>query len=85
MGPMHRDCTEIAPRLYRDCTEPTARYASGGQLHYYQEKRMQLQVNAAGALLHDWAKEQRGIRQLIDDGRVALLPQTCNQLELEAC
>ena len=46
---------------------------------------MQLQVNAAGALLHDWAKEQHGIRRLIDDGRVALLPQTCSQLELEAC
>ena len=48
-------------------------YASGGELHYYQEKRMQLQVNAAGALLHDWGREQRGIIRLIDEGRVILL------------
>uniref|UniRef100_A0A7S0ITW9 Uncharacterized protein n=1 Tax=Calcidiscus leptoporus TaxID=127549 RepID=A0A7S0ITW9_9EUKA len=48
-------------------------YASGGELHYYTERKMQLQVNAAGALLHDWAKEQRGIRQLMDEGRVVLL------------
>jgi len=49
-------------------------YASGGELHYYAEKRMQLQVNAAGALLHDWAKEQQGIRRLIEAGRVQMLP-----------
>ena len=48
-------------------------YGLGRELHYYCEKRMQLQVNAAGALLHDWAKEQRGIQRLIDEGRVVLL------------
>ena len=41
--------------------------------HYYRERRTQLQVNAAGALLHDWAKEQYGIQKLVDEGRVVLL------------
>ena len=34
---------------------------------------MQVRVNAAGALLHDWGKEQAAIRRLIDDGRVVPL------------
>ena len=33
----------------------------------------QIRVNAAGALLHDWAKEQAAIQRLIDEGRVVLL------------
>lgn len=48
-------------------------FSIGKELHYYQEQRMQLQVNAAGALLHDWVAEQRGIQRLIDEGRVVLL------------
>lgn len=48
-------------------------YGSGRQLHYYTEQRTQLQVNAAGALLHDWSKEQQGIHRLIAQGRVVLL------------
>jgi len=48
-------------------------FGSGKELHYYKERRMQLQVNAAGALLHDWAAEQAGIQRLIDEGRVVLL------------
>lgn len=48
-------------------------FAIGKELHYYKERRMQLQVNAAGALLHDWAAEQAGIQRLIDEGRVVLL------------
>ena len=48
-------------------------FGTGKELHYYTEQRMQLQVNAAGALLHDWTKEQAGIKRLIDEGRVVLL------------
>ncbi|KAL1496148.1 hypothetical protein AB1Y20_014767 [Prymnesium parvum] len=48
-------------------------FAIGKELHYYQERRMHLQVNAAGALLHDWVAEQKGIQQLIDEGRVVLI------------
>ena len=48
-------------------------FVSGKELHYYRERRSQLQVNAAGALLHDWAKEQYGIQKLVDEGRVVLL------------
>jgi hypothetical protein len=48
-------------------------FVSGKELHYYRERRTQLQVNAAGALLHDWAKEQYGIQKLVDEGRVVLL------------
>tara|TARA_B110001452_G_scaffold232760_1_gene210225 strand:- start:319 stop:1203 length:885 start_codon:yes stop_codon:yes gene_type:complete len=48
-------------------------FSKGKELHYYRERRMQLQVNAAGALLHDWAKEQFGIQQLVDEGKVVLL------------
>jgi hypothetical protein len=47
--------------------------STGKELHYYKEHRMQVRVNAAGALLHDWAKEQTAIQRLIDDGRVVLL------------
>ena len=45
----------------------------GQELHYYKERKMQVRVNAAGALLHDWGKEQAAIRRLIDDGRVVPL------------
>ncbi len=48
-------------------------YGSGGELHYYKERQMQMSVNAAGALLHDWEREQHGIRKLMDEGRVVLL------------
>ena len=48
-------------------------FVSGKELHYYRERRTQVQVNAAGALLHDWAKEQYGIQKLVDEGRVVLL------------
>lgn len=48
-------------------------FASGKELHYYRERKMQVQVNAAGALLHDWAKEQFGIQKLVDEGKVVLL------------
>ena len=48
-------------------------FVSGAELHYYKERRVQVRVNAAGALLHDWAKEQAAIRRLIDEGRVVLL------------
>ena len=48
-------------------------YLCGRALHYYDEKKLQLQVNAAGALLHDWGKEQAGIERLIMEGRVVLL------------
>lgn len=48
-------------------------FSKGKELHYYRERRRQLQVNAAGALLHDWAKEQFGIQKLVDEGRVVLL------------
>ena len=48
-------------------------YLCGRALHYYDEKKLQLQVNAAGALLHDWGKEQAGIERLIIEGRVVLL------------
>ena len=48
-------------------------YSKDRELHYYSEANMQLQVNAAGALLHDWGKEQRGIRELMEQGRVVLL------------
>ena len=48
-------------------------FCTGRELHYYQEKRVQVRVNAAGALLHDWNKEQLAIRRLIDEGRVVLL------------
>jgi hypothetical protein len=30
-------------------------------------------LNAAGALLHDWVKEQTAIRRLIDESRIVLL------------
>merc|ERR1712196_264645 len=45
-------------------------FGSGRELHYYKERKMQVRVNAAGALLHDWAKEQAAIMRLIDEGRV---------------
>ena len=48
-------------------------FGIGKELHYYKEQKMQLQVHAAGALLHDWAKEQAAIQRLIDEGRVVLL------------
>jgi hypothetical protein len=48
-------------------------FHSGSELHYYKERRMQLQVNAAGALLHDWGREQVGIRRLMEEARVVLL------------
>ena len=48
-------------------------FSSGKELHYYKERRRQLRVNAAGALLHDWAKEQAAIRRLIDEGSIVLL------------
>ena len=48
-------------------------YGSGGELHYYEERRMQLRVNAAGALLHDWEREQYGIKKLMEEGKVVLL------------
>ena len=48
-------------------------FGIGKELHYYKEQKMQLQVNAAGALLHDWAAEKVGIQRLIDEGRVVLL------------
>ena len=48
-------------------------FGTGKELHYYKEKAPQVRVNAAGALLHDWAKEQAAIRRLIDEGRVVLL------------
>ena len=48
-------------------------FVTGKELHYYKERRVQVRVNAAGALLHDWQKEQAAIRRLIDDGRVVLL------------
>ena len=48
-------------------------FSTGKELHYYKERRIQFRVNAAGALLHDWAKEQAAIRRLIEDGRLVLL------------
>ena len=48
-------------------------FGNGKELHYYKEKAPQVRVNAAGALLHDWGKEQIAIRRLIDEGRVVLL------------
>ena len=39
----------------------------------YPSQRLQLQVNAAGALLHNGSAEQAGIQRLIDEGRVVLL------------
>ena len=52
---------------------PSLDLGIGKELHYYKEQKMQLQVNAAGALLHDWAAEKVGIQRLIDEGRVVLL------------
>ena len=46
---------------------------AGKELHYYKERTRQIRVNAAGALLHDWAKEQAAIHRLIEAGRVVLL------------
>ena len=48
-------------------------FGIGQELHYYKERKQQIRVNAAGALLHDWAKEQAAIRRLIDAGRVVPL------------
>jgi len=48
-------------------------FGSGCELHYYKEQQMQVRVNAAGALMHDWAKEQAAIQHLISLGRVVLL------------
>jgi hypothetical protein len=48
-------------------------FGIGMELHYYKERKRQIRVNAAGALLHDWVKEQAAIRRLIDEGRVVLL------------
>ena len=48
-------------------------FGTGRELHYYKERKMQVRVNAAGALLHDWCKEQAAIKRLIDEGRIALL------------
>jgi|EP00900_Chrysochromulina_parva_P014189 hypothetical protein len=48
-------------------------FSSGKELHYYKEKNLQVRVNAAGALLHDWVKEQTAIRRLIDESRIVLL------------
>ena len=48
-------------------------FSTGKELHYYKERRRQIRVNAAGALLHDWAKEQAAIVRLIDEGRAVLL------------
>lgn len=48
-------------------------YSQGGELHYYKEGKKLLQVNAAGALLHDWSKEQLAIKTLACEGRVVLL------------
>ena len=48
-------------------------FGTGRELHYYEERKVQVRVNAAGALLHDWAKEQAAIRRLIDVGRVVPL------------
>ena len=45
----------------------------GQELHYYKERKRQIRVNAAGALLHDWAKEQLAIQRLIELGRVVPL------------
>ena len=45
----------------------------GQELHYYSERKVQVRVNAAGALLHDWGKEQAAIRRLIAEGRVVPL------------
>ena len=46
---------------------------AGKELHYYKERNRQIRVNAAGALLHDWAKEQAAIHRLIEAGRVVPL------------
>ena len=46
---------------------------AGQELHYYKERKQQIRVNAAGALLHDWGKEQQALRRLIEEGRVVLL------------
>ena len=46
---------------------------AGQELHYYKERKRQIRVNAAGALLHDWGKEQAAIQRLIDAGRVVLI------------
>ena len=65
-----------APAPHGACLRDTVGFdgfVSGKELHYYRERRTQLQVNAAGALLHDWAKEQYGIQKLVDEGRVVLL------------
>ena len=48
-------------------------FAGNKELHYYRERRLQVEVNAAGALLHDWGREQLGIQRLVDEGRVVLL------------
>jgi len=48
-------------------------FGVGCELHYYKERQMQVRVNAAGALLHDWAKEQAAIQHFISLGRVVLL------------
>ena len=48
-------------------------FGIGQELHYYREKTSQIRVNAAGALLHDWAKEQAAIQRLIEQGRVVPL------------
>ena len=48
-------------------------FGIGQELHYYRERSRQIRVNAAGALLHDWAKEQAAIARLIEQGRVVPL------------
>ena len=48
-------------------------FGTGKELHYYEEGNMHRECNAAGAMLHDWGKEQREIRSLIKAGRVVLL------------
>lgn len=48
-------------------------FGIGKELHYYKERKREIRVNAAGALLHDWTKEQAAIQRLIDAGRVVPL------------
>lgn len=48
-------------------------FGAGRELHYYKERCVQVRVNAAGALLHDWTKEQTAITRLVQSGRIVLL------------